>query len=166
MNPSQEAGLPVIYLPPKEVYFTQEANLVITVLGSCVGVTMFNPRLKVAAICHSFLPDCMNHHETSNRNGLEQFKYVNYSISWMAKKFGSYGIKPPEIEVKLFGGADMPTWRDPRGIIRTVGSGNVRMALKTIGDEGLKLVASNVGETTGRKIYFYTHTGEVFLKRV
>jgi chemotaxis protein CheD len=166
MNPSQKVGPRIIYLPSKRIHFTTKANLVITVPGSCVAITMFNSRLTVAAICHSLLPDCLNYKKIYNRSSHERFKYVNYSISWMAEKISSYGIKPSEIEVKLFGGADMATWRDPRGIIRTIGSVNVRMALKTIEDEGLKLVASNVGETCGRKIYFYTHTGEVFLKRL
>ena len=40
------------------------------------------------------------------------------------------------------------------------------MALQVIEDERLVLAASSVGGKRGRKIYFYTHTGEVLLKYI
>lgn len=166
MNQSQETGLPIIFLKPKDVYLAEKPTIVITVLGSCVSTTMFNRRLRMGAICHSFLPECRNNQESCNGIGIERFKYVNCSISWMVKKLGTYGITPEEIEVKLFGGADMVPSQGGDTRITKVGSENVKIAIEAIEAEGLNLASSNVGEAFGRKIYFYTHTGEVLLKRI
>jgi len=44
------------HLQPGELLVTQEPQWVITLLGSCVAVTMFNARFRLAAICHGLLP--------------------------------------------------------------------------------------------------------------
>lgn len=46
----------------------------------------------------------------------------------------------------------------------TVGTQNVIKAIDIIKKEGLIISSSEVGGIRGRKIYFYTGTGEVLLK--
>ena len=53
-----ESKFPVIYLKSGEIYFTEEPVIVLTVLGSCVSVTLFHRRLGYSAICHGLLPRC------------------------------------------------------------------------------------------------------------
>ncbi len=76
------------------------------------------------------------------------------------------GIGRGEIEVKVFGGSDMFSADDKPGIGIAVGAQNVEMALTVIEREELRLLVSDVGGYRGRKIVFYTHTGEVLLKRL
>jgi chemotaxis protein CheD len=96
-----ETTLPVIHLKAGEIYIAENPTLVATVLGSCISVTMFNNRFKIGAICHGALPVYDKY-----KYG-EPFKYVDFSISYMVSRLSNYGIKTSEIEVKLFGGADM-----------------------------------------------------------
>ncbi len=131
---------------------------VITVLGSCVSVTMFNERLGIGAICHALLP-------RNNGNG-DDFKYVDSSIRQMIRAFEKLKVDRHEIEVKLFGGGDMFRMQIARPFFISVGEQNVKMALKTIEKEKLKLMASDVGGHLGRKLYYYTHTNAVFIKRL
>lgn len=153
--------LPFIYLKPNEVYIAPTPSIIETVLGSCVSVTMFNRRSRIGMISHCLLPKCKNE-GACNGDCSEGFKYVDCSICRMIEKYASYDIKRGDIEIKMFGGADMFT------IIRSVSVGkqNISTALKTIKTEGLSLVASDVGGTRGRKIFFNTYTGEVLLKRL
>ena len=157
--------LPVYYLKPGELHIADQPGVVTTVLGSCVSVTMFNRRRAVGAICHGLMPERTEKGRSGRDNG-NGFKYVDYSIRYMIDYFRSYGIGPSEIEVKLFGGADMfpAGGRDQTHL--SVGKKNVIAALSTLKQEGMAVHIRDVGGTQGRKLHFYLHTGDVFLKKL
>jgi chemotaxis protein CheD len=161
-----ETTLPVIHLKAGEIYIGDKPRLVATVLGSCISVTMFNIRLKIASICHGALPKYDKNQYISTDNYTESFKYVDFSINYMVEKLTNYGIKPQEIQVKLFGGADMFSFNYEYGNKLTVGKQNIQVALNTIENNNLKILTSDIGGIRGRKIFFYTDTGEVLLKRL
>ncbi len=164
MNPLK-TKLPVVYLNPGEMYTAEMPTMVSTVLGSCVSVTMFSRRLRIGAICHGFLPK-----RTDTKHGdshyMKEFKYVDYSIMQMVEGFDKYGIKRSEIEVKLFGGADALSLQGGNPGAFTVGKQNIQTAIQVIKNERLNLIISDTGGLRGRKLIFYTHTGEVLLKRL
>lgn len=126
---------------------------------------MFCPRLKIGAICHGLLPNCRDDGPCDNSCG-KAFKYVDCSIKLMLDRFREYGVSGNEMEIKLFGGADMFSSGDEGCRGGSVGDLNIRAALKIFDDEKLKVLKSDTGGIQGRKIMFYTHTGEVLLKRV
>jgi chemotaxis protein CheD len=150
-------------MKPAEMYLADSPSIVKTVLGSCVSVTLFNRRLKVGAICHALLPHCKKMTECKGEC-TDGFKYVDCSIRCMLGKFRSLGISHRETEVKLFGGAHMFIAR--AGDRETVGAQNIVTALRILREERLNLCTSDTGGSQGRKIFFYTHTGEIFLKRL
>ena len=47
-----------------------------------------------------------------------------------------------------------------------IGQQNIQTAKQIIRSEGLRIQALDVGGLQGRKIFFYTDTGEVYLKRL
>jgi chemotaxis protein CheD len=67
-----------------------------------------------------------------------------------------------DIEVKVFGGADTLMSKTSN----TVGSRNIKVTLDTLGREKLGVTAADVGDSFGRKLIFFSHTGEVYLKRL
>jgi chemotaxis protein CheD len=155
--------LPVFYLKPGEMHIADRPGIVTTVLGSCVSITMYSPRLKTGAICHGMLPRWAE--EGGDRGKFdERLKYVDYSIRYMVEAFRSFGIGPHEIEAKMFGGADMfaPGADDKRQI--SIGRQNIIVALEVMEREGVAVQKRNIGGTQGRKLHFYLHTGTVFLK--
>jgi chemotaxis protein CheD len=157
--------LPALYLKPGEMHYTEHPTMITTVLGSCLSVTMFNRRRSLAAICHGLLPACNGKKKCTGdcRDGL---KYVECSIRRMARLFEQFGVTRKEIEVKFFGGADMFTSDIKKPGLISVGRQNVIAAKQTLASEGLILLTSDVGGPLGRKIVFYTDTGDVFLKRL
>jgi chemotaxis protein CheD len=80
----------------------------------------------------------------------------------MLEQFHSYGIQDREIEVKLFGGANVFQTKDTTN---TVGSQNIEMAMQFIQQYHLNLVSKHIGGKSGITIYFHSHTGKVFLKK-
>jgi chemotaxis protein CheD len=149
-----------VYLKPGELHITDRPTIISTVLGSCVSVVMFSDRPQLAGMCHAMLPF------NGGTNGHDVFRYVDSSISYMVKKFEHQGIRRSEIKVKLFGGADVLYYIEDDKERHTVGKKNITKAFETINNEKLSLLMSDVGGTSGRKIFFFTHTGEILLKRL
>jgi len=130
--------------------------VVSTVLGSCIAVSLFSPRLAVGAICHALLPN--------GRCEGGFFKYVDGSILFMLERLERLGINHDEIEAKLFGGADM--FGVESRPARSVGRQNLLAARDFLATKGIGLAASDVGGRQGRKLLFYPHTGEILLKKL
>lgn len=153
--------LPTIYLKPAEIVVCERPTKVVTVLGSCVSVTMHNRRLGLGSICHGTMPrnkkcvSCTGYCD-------EAFKFVSCSIRYMIDVFKHHNVLNNEIEVKLFGGADTLASKKEN----TIGSQNVKAALDIVTQERLKVIAADVGDAFGRKLIFFSHTGEVFIKRL
>ncbi len=154
-------GLPTIYLKPCEIWISKSPSVVSTVLGSCISVTMFSPQFKVGAICHGFLPTKSSTCENDEVD-VEEYKYVDQAIVKMAKRLKHMGVRAGELEVKLFGGAHMFSSRSGSRKI-DVGIQNIQTAILTIKSSGLKLHSTHVGGVAGRKLYFNTETGEVYM---
>jgi chemotaxis protein CheD len=148
--------LPKIYLKPGELAVYETPAEVATVLGSCVSVTFYSPQQLVGAICHAMLP-------FGGKTG--RFKYVDESLRFMLEYFDRRGIKKSDILVKVFGGADMFE-KKIVSKIHTVGRQNLEMARGILQAYQLKVTAKDIGGAHGRKLIFYPHTGEVFLKRL
>lgn len=158
MKNPYHTNLPIVYLKPGEFFFAEKPTMVTTVLGSCVSVIMFNRRFAMSAICHALLPsgDCSDD---------EGYRYVECSLERMLKSFARFDVTRRELEVKLFGGSDILSSQRSEGRLKTIGRQNIEAALAIIEAEGLNLVSSDVGGSTGRKLFLFTHTGEVLLKR-
>jgi chemotaxis protein CheD len=146
----------LIYLHPAQMRFCGRPSRIETVLGSCVAVTMCNPRLQIGCICHAVLP-------LSENQTLEPLKYVDSSIHSMLREMEKHASRRSDIEVKLFGGASMRQLAPGR---KSVGYQNVDAALAVLRQEGFTPRTSDTGGTEGRKVRFYSATGEVFVKRI
>lgn len=160
-----ERDIPVVFLRAGEMHFTARPELVVTLLGSCLSVTMFNRRTKLGGVCHSIMPRCERRTQCVE-NCLEAFRYVDCSIRMMVHLFEGHKVKRNEIEVKCFGGANMFSRRAQVSGSIFIGKQNIQTAKQIIRSEGLNLLAMDVGGLQGRKIFFYTDTGEVYLKRL
>jgi chemotaxis protein CheD len=90
---------------------------------------------------------------------------VDFCILKLAQQFDMLGALRTEVQVKVFGGADvnLVASTDTRP---TVGRLNSETAIRVLADEGYVVAASSVGGTFGRKIRFNTGIGEVQLVRL
>ena len=153
-----------LYLKPGEIHFTRNPAIVTTVLGSCLSITMYNKRSKTAAICHAVMPSPDNSKISGGFKN--KFQYVDSSIEWMIEQFKKNGIPPREIEIKMFGGAQMFPDKTKGKFSLAVGKKNIETAMKIFEKKHLRLTAWNIGGNRGRKLIFNTITGDVFAKYV
>ena len=138
MSALKNLNIETVYLHPGEICVSKKPRRVITVLGSCVSITMFNPRLQVGAICHGTLPRCRARKECDGPC-IEAFKFMDCSIKYMLGRFREYGIMNDEIETKVFGGADTLVSKSSNSI----GSQNVKITLDIISKEKLRVIAAD-----------------------
>jgi chemotaxis protein CheD len=146
-----------IYLKPGEVLVAREPVLVSTVLGSCVAVTMFSQSCGVGAICHAMLPD--------NAGRDEDLRYVDTALRHIFRKVVGYGAES-DLVVKLFGGARVLDVGNRESHAITVGEKNVARALEVLDSLGLTVTGADTGGLVGRKLFFCTRGGDVYVRRM
>ena len=140
------------FLYPSSLFVSKEPYVVKTILGSCVAICIWDKRLKIGGINHYMLP-------TWNGNDLISPKYGNIAIEKLVDKMFSMGSRKSDIVAKVFGGADMLEGSHGKGYM--IGERNIRMAMIVLEEKGIPVVASSTGGKRGRKILFFTDTGEV-----
>lgn len=152
------------YLKPGECLFCQEATRVTTVLGSCISLTFYNPQNALGAITHSLMP-CQNSPGEISQE--QPCRFVDISIEYVLNWFKKLHIPLKQLEVKLFGGARMfqSTQQGVKDYLG-VGEKNVQNALQTLKKYSLEVKVANVGGYRGRKLIFFSHTGEVWIKHL
>src|SRR5579863_5316644 len=101
-----EDELPEIYLQPGEVHFARRPSIIRTILGSCVGVTFWSARLGAGALCHALLPRCPRDLSAGLSLAAGR-RYVDFAIRDLAREFDQLGVSRAEVQVKVFGGADV-----------------------------------------------------------
>jgi chemotaxis protein CheD len=150
--------LPNVYLKAGELYVSRQPALVSTVLGSCVSVILHVPSAALGGICHAMLPE-------SGRES-DGFLYVDRAVTHIYQRLIALCGHGTEMEAKLFGGAEVLNPGDRADSLESVGHRNIRAAHRIITDLGLRITGSDTGGVRGRKIFYYTQSGEVFLRHV
>lgn len=146
-----------IYLKPGEVLVTRRPVLVTTVLGSCVAITMFSAARGFGAICHAMLP------ENGGRDN--DLRYVDTALRYMCEKISEFG-GGSDLAVKLFGGAQVLNIGERTPGRQTVGDQNVAQAEAALAALGFDIAARDTGGLQGRKLFFCTRSGDVFMRRL
>jgi chemotaxis protein CheD len=146
-----------IYLKPGEVLVTRTPMLVSTVLGSCVAVTLFSPSRGFGAICHAMLP---------HNDGREvDMRYVDTALQYLYQNVVKHSAAH-DLVVKLFGGAQVLDTGERAAERQTIGDQNVMMADAVLTSLGLDVAARDTGGPRGRKLFFCTRTGDVYVRRM
>ncbi len=156
-------SIPQYHLRPGELLVTQEPQWVITLLGSCVAVTMFNARFRLAAMCHALLPE-PHGQDVSGPGPGEPFRYLSHVIPEMAERFARLGLGPDEVDVKMFGGGNVIDLGGDPNADRSIGDSNVALARKLLQEGRFRIKSESVAGRRGCKIIFNTQSGAVLHK--
>ncbi|MEY4505250.1 MAG: hypothetical protein RL154_1547 [Pseudomonadota bacterium] len=136
----------------EQLYVTNESCEIMTVLGSCVAVCLWDEKRKIAGMNHYLLP-------LWNGEGLKSLKFGNISIQRLIEEMQKKGSKTSDMVAKVFGGAAINL-----GSAFSVGEKNIRVANDELIHCGIKIVASDVGGYNGRKVILSSVDGSVYMK--
>jgi len=139
-----------------EIYTSSEPTIIETLLGSCVSVCLYDPKKRSGGMNHILLPGKadLQRFDDATRYGINAMEIL---INSMMK----LGSKRKNILSKIFGGAHI---LQSLGRHMAPGQKNIEFVEEFLDLEGIPVVSRNTGGHNGRKIYFHTHTGDVFLK--
>ncbi|HEX5364886.1 MAG TPA: chemotaxis protein CheD [Gallionella sp.] len=150
-----------IFLQPGDLYFGDRDTRIRTVLGSCVSLTFWHPKLLVGGMCHYMLPNRSHDRRRTSAQALDG-RYADEAIDMMTKEIDAIGVPHREYQVKLFGGGNMFPGRS--NVKEHVGMKNVDTARKLVIRHGFNCVAEHLGGMGHRNVIFDIWNGHVWVK--
>ncbi|MBE3588280.1 MAG: chemotaxis protein CheD [Thermoanaerobacteraceae bacterium] len=136
----------------------EPARLITLGLGSCVGVSLYDPALKLGGLLHLMLPD-----STQFTNVTKPAKFADLGIPLLIQEMQKEGASPSRLKAKLVGGAQMFSGLDSKMILN-IGQRNVEKARQMLKEYGIPILAEEVGGNRGRTMIFDTSTGQVSIR--
>ena len=121
-----------------------------SVLGSCTGLILYHPRLKVGAMAHIVLPDSAGRDSPPG-------KYANAAIPHMIELLAGEGAAKSGLVAKLAGGANMFGNKGPKHI----GDSNTETVLRILEELRIHVKDQHVGGEKGRRILWDTVSGDL-----
>ena len=131
-------------------WFVGKAPGIITTigLGSCVGVTLYDPITKIGGMLHLMLSDSTRFTYTNNIN---RAKFADTGIRDMYDKLIELGASKKDIVAKIAGGAQMFEIKEGNDLLN-IGDRNIEATRKTLGELQIVILGEDVGDTYGRTI--------------
>ena len=144
---------------PGEFFVSREPMVVYTVLGSCISACIRDPIAGVGGMNHFMLP-APKEHQSGDAWGGESTRYGSFAMEQLINGILMRGGKKQRLEIKLFGAGKIY-----EGNI-DVGARNTEWVLHYLKDEGLPIAKSDLGDVFPRKVYYFTDSGRVLMKKI
>lgn len=127
-----------------------------TLLGSCVAVCLFDPKLRIGGMNHFLLP-------SSSRSSSDVDVILNgdYSMEVLVNALLNKGAQKSRLVAKAFGGGTIIS-----SIKMAIGERNSSFAKEWLEREGIPLLASDFNGPWSRKVVFVPQTGDAFCRRI
>ncbi len=161
-----------VFLQPGDFYFGDRDTRIRTLLGSCISITMWHPRLLIGGMSHYMLP--------KRKSGSEQQlngRYADEAMKMFMYEIQAAKTSPQEYEVKLFGGGNMFAQSKRRklcgitectistmGNCKDVACKNVKIARLLVEQYGFTVTSEHMGGNGHRQIMFDISNGHAWVK--
>ena len=142
---------------PGEYFVSTEPMVVYTVLGSCIAACIRDPIVGVGGMNHFMLP------EPNERDGQawgEPTRYGSFAMESLINGIVTRGGIKRRLEIKLFGGGRIYEGKFD------VGAHNAAWVTQYLKSEGLTVVKADLGDVFPRKVYYFTESGRVLMKKL
>ena len=126
-------------------------------LGSCVGLCMYDPVLKLGALAHVMLPDSKVAKDMAN-----PAKFADTAVPFLLREMSKMGAEKDRLVVKIAGGAQM--FSAAGSSRESVGPRNVAAVEQALARAGLSVSAKSVGGSSGKSIGLNLETGQLELR--
>lgn len=127
-----------------------------TLLGSCVAVCLYDPKLRIGGMNHFLLPS------SSRARNADTDIILNgdYAMEVLVNALLNKGANKQRLIAKAFGGGNIVS-----SIQMAIGDRNAEFAKEWLEREGIPLLASDFGGAWSRKVICVPHTGDAFCRR-
>lgn len=128
-----------------------------TLLGSCVAVCLYDPKLRLAGMNHFLLPS----RSKTASDDTDVIMAGDYSMEVLLNTMLNKGAAKQRIVAKAFGGGTIVT-----SILMAIGQRNAEFAKEWLEREGIPLSAQDFGGAWSRKVLFTPDTGDAYCRRL
>ncbi len=140
-----------------DMKFAKSSGTLITyALGSCIGICLYDPAVKLGGLLHIMLPLNM---EAGRKNPL---KYADTGIAEMIRQMESKGANRSRLVVKIAGGAKM--FEVSGGALGNIGQRNIESVRVQMKKFGLRIANEDVGGSVARTLLLDVGTGAVSVR--
>lgn len=122
--------------------------LITYALGSCVGICLYNPAVKLGGLAHILLP--FSGQIPGNNTPM---KFADTAIPLLVGRMQAMGADPMALRAKIAGGAQMFPAVNNASIAK-IGERNVAAVKDTLRRLNIPIVSEDVGADYGRTLLF------------
>ncbi|MCK5229444.1 MAG: chemotaxis protein CheD [Desulfobulbaceae bacterium] len=126
-------------------------------LGSCIGVTIWDPEIRTGGLLHYLLPDSNINKEKAKKN---PFIFSDSGVPLLFREAYKFGARKKRMIVKVAGGAHVLDNND----FFDIGKRNVLALRKIFWRNNVIVAGSDIGGTISRTIFFNIKTGVTLVK--
>lgn len=148
----------VIDIADMKVSNNPEDILVTYALGSCIGVALYDPVVKVGGLVHVMLPE--SNLENGTGGVKNPYKYVDTGVPSLYKKMYEMGAQKKRIENAVIGGSQI---MDDSGFFN-IGKRNYAALRKLFWKNNVLINKQHVGGRINRTVKMEVATGRIFVK--
>ena len=138
-----------------EIRVDGDGNPLHTLLGSCIGLALYDRQQKIGGLAHIVLPD-------SRGKADQPGKFVDTAIPTMIQQMQEIARQPLKLTAKFAGGASMFA---AKGAGR-IGVQNVQSCEQLLRVLRIPILAQHCGGQQGRRMKFDTDNGNVTIEIV
>jgi chemotaxis protein CheD len=142
---------------PGEFFVSRDPMIVYTVLGSCISACIRDPVARVGGMNHFMLPEPK---EKACDSWGESTRYGSYAMESLINGILKRGGLKSRLEIKLFGAGKIYESNID------IGARNVEWVLTFLKMEGLISIKADLGDVFPRKVYYFTDSGRVLMKKI
>lgn len=127
-------------------------------LGSCIGVSCFDPQSRVAGMAHILLPSS----EGKQPDAREPVRFADTGIDLLLARLTESGAVTRRLVVKLAGGAAVLGPANAEKF--KIGERNADAIKERLKRHGLTPAAADIGGAKGRTLELHPATGKTFVR--
>ena len=135
----------------------QEGTIITYALGSCIGIALYDPMIKLGALVHIMLP------EKGNIADSNIFKYADTGLRETFRKLYAYGASKHRLTAKIAGGAKMFEMKGGSSL-GNIGERNAQNVKRVLMQEGIRIVKEDLGANYARTMSLDLENGMVIIK--
>jgi chemotaxis protein CheD len=126
-------------------------------LGSCVGVTLYDPVACIGGMVHCMLPLSKTDPEKARQ---KPAMFTDTGLTALIQGVLDMGAQKQRLIVKIAGAAQL---MDENGTFR-IGERNLTIAQKVLWKNNMLITAAETGGTIARTVYLYMDTGRTMIR--
>ena len=136
------------------------ATLISYGLGSCIGVSLYDPQAKVGGLLHIMLPDSKQARASDN-----PAKFADTGLPLMLADVLQQGASRSRLVAKMAGGAQMFAFSNATDIMR-VGTRNAEAVKNILRGMNIRVIAEDTGGSYGRTVQINLENGVYTVKTI